>query len=163
MKPWKSTSGDTTSYGLDVVVTDILFLDPKQASAPEEVTQASPASEAETPGSDTPFQVPTSFREIGRPMVGRVDAPCHAEEVSRESSRIEGGLQHTGDLGFSRDVIDPALLFAQALGDLAGDFIAQRTCLFFLGIKPITPTYLQRLAQVDTLANDHITNEKECA
>jgi len=55
LKPWKSTSGDTIRYGLDVVATDILFLDPKQASAPEDVAQASPASEVAPPDSDTPF------------------------------------------------------------------------------------------------------------
>ena len=55
LKPWKSTSGETTRYGLDVVVTDILFLDPKQATVPEEIAQASPACEVAPPDSDSPF------------------------------------------------------------------------------------------------------------
>jgi single-strand DNA-binding protein len=53
LKPWKSTTSDTTRYGMDVVATDILFLDPKdQAATPEEVLEAQAhAVEAE----DIPF------------------------------------------------------------------------------------------------------------
>ena len=54
LKPWKSTKGDITRYGINVVATDILFLDPKdQAASPEEVadptTQNEPVDDNEVP------------------------------------------------------------------------------------------------------------------
>ena len=55
MKPWKSTKDDTPRYGMDVVVTDILFLDPKdQAASPEEVSEV-PSQGEPTDRDEIPF------------------------------------------------------------------------------------------------------------
>ena len=55
LKPWKSGTGEKTRYGLDVVVTDILFLDPKnQDASPEQVAEV-PAGAAAITAEDIPF------------------------------------------------------------------------------------------------------------
>ncbi|HET6844820.1 MAG TPA: single-stranded DNA-binding protein [Candidatus Angelobacter sp.] len=58
IKPWKSGEGKNARYGMDLVVTDILFLDAKnQAASPEEVAHvpAGASTEAAITDDDIPF------------------------------------------------------------------------------------------------------------
>jgi hypothetical protein len=51
-----STAGDTTRYGMNVVVTDILFLDAKdQSPSPEQLAEVPGQGEPPVTEEDVPF------------------------------------------------------------------------------------------------------------
>jgi len=55
LKPWKSGTEKNTRYGMDIVVTDLLFLDSKnQDASPEQVSEV-PAGAAAIAEEDIPF------------------------------------------------------------------------------------------------------------
>jgi single-strand DNA-binding protein len=56
LKPWQSTKNGSKRYGMDVVATDILFLDAKeQAASPEEQAPIPGPGEAALADEDIPF------------------------------------------------------------------------------------------------------------